>query len=181
MKGVSAISRAVVLVSVLVGASGQLGYSQQSASNKEAGARWSLTFSVGQLPGETNPAAILVSNRAVIDGGPVVKTSGLKNESTKTISSVRIGWLMYREADPSTIIGQGATGPIGVTDFAPGTVAKVDYPVVHVVDAIAPKVKEADLSGAYRIVLAVVHAQFTDGTEWSQKLPMPVVTSTRPN
>jgi hypothetical protein len=120
------------------------------------------TFSAGPYFGEgyksTSVDVYSVTTRA--DKGLAITRVALRNRSPKAVTAVRLHWyLMDRETRKVFLDGDTALVEV---DLQPGENQELSFPVVTFSKVYKPLLNGTNLSGDYRIEIAVVETTYSD-------------------
>lgn len=157
----------LTLVAALLGISGSgKGQSKGNVSDELPGGNWTLSTHPYMGPGY-NSRPVMVT--AVVSNlkGTATRVM-LENNSSKTVSAVKLEWHLMEEQDRSTVLQQGQTPfvtPSGT--LPPGKSRELKFPIVSFAKIHQPLMKNNVLAGDYRIEIAVAEIQYEDGSTWT--------------
>ena len=163
---------------------GSAAYAQQPASSATIPlptGHWTASHSLGSDLGLEGSPAEIVGNNGDASQGLLVTVTQLANRSDKQIAAVRFGWFITSAETPKKILASGRSVVVGLEQFGPGKVARLNFPVVRFAEAMEPYVQNGALSGKYSIEVAIVEARFEDGSVWKQNLEGLGLSPTWPN
>jgi hypothetical protein len=153
-------------LAILVGKS--KGLSQSNASDVLPGGNWTLSSHPYMGPGYYSRPVVVTAVVSNLSGS--VSRIMLENNSTKTVSAVKLEWYLMTEQDRSVVLQQGQTpfvAPSGA--LPPGKYKELEFPIVSFAKIYQPLLKNNVLAGDYRIEVGVAEIQYDDGSSWTAK------------
>lgn len=100
--------------------------------------------------------------------GYVITKVGLKNNSSKPVRSVKLGWYVSSEETKESILQRGETLSILMPDdFSTGKYMPIKIPDLKFVDMSRSLVKGQALNGHFHIDVMVSEILYADGSKWT--------------
>lgn len=162
------------VVSLFV-ASAQSKGQTQNAADKLPDGNW--TFSVNPYMGPGYASKPVVVTGTVSDLSGTATSVMLMNNSSKTVSAVKLEWYFTTEQDRATILQQGQTPLIAPSgSIPPDKYRQIYFPITNFYKLSRPLVKKNALEGDFRLDIAVAEVQYEDGSTWTaakEKLQSP--------
>jgi len=146
----------------------------QSNADKLPDGDW--TFSVNPYMGPGYAARPVVVTGTVSDLTGTATSVMLMNNSSKTVSAVKLEWYLATEQDRGAILQQGQTPLIAPSgSIPPDKYRQIYYPIVNFYKLSRPLVKKNTLEGDFRLDIAVAEVQYEDGSTWTaaKEAPQP--------
>lgn len=157
----------LTLVAFLLGISGNSrGQSKGSAGDELPGGNWTLSTHPYMGPGYNSRPVIVTAVVSNLKG--TATRVMLENNSSKTVSAVKLEWYLMTDQDRSTVLQQGQTPfvtPSGT--LPPGKARELKFPIVSFAKIYQPLLKNNVLAGDYRIEIAIAEIQYEDGSTWT--------------
>jgi hypothetical protein len=121
-----------------------------------------------------NSVPVMVSGvSSTISDGRGLSVNGFKmlNLSNKTVNSVTVAWTLKNEKDPNTVLLQGTTPVIRLSDkqMQSGAYASIAFPVVSFIEIHKPLLVNGEINGDFEIELYISDIEFADGSSWTSK------------
>jgi hypothetical protein len=92
--------------------------------------------------------------------GLTITQVGLKNRSGKSISSLKLHWVLFREEDRNSVLAEGDTPMIPLSDDIPVDGKRIlEYPVVSFWKISRPLQTDGALYGSFRLEIGVSEIQ----------------------
>lgn len=143
-----------------------VGFSTPTKQVDMPGGQWTFSAQPYMGKGFQSRPAVVTSVKSEIKTFSVTSI-GIVNNSSKSISALKLSWTLSREESPESILQQGETPLITLENpIATKASKRVTFPVVSFLEATKPFVKNGMLKGNYRIDVAVKEIQFSDKTTW---------------
>jgi hypothetical protein len=148
---------------VLIGTGTKI--SGQSTKDKLPPGKW--TFAAGPYFGsdyESVPVDVF-SVTSDARKGLAVTSVVLQNRDTRNVVAVKLHWYLKDKDQKGRVLLEGETPLIGVAVPA-GESQTLNYPVVSFAKVHKPLLKGTELSGNFRIEVAVSEVQYDDSSLW---------------
>jgi hypothetical protein len=92
--------------------------------------------------------------------GLTITKVGLKNRSGKPVSSLKLHWVLFREQDRNSVLAEGDTPLIPLSDDIPANGKRIlEYPVVSFWKISRPLQTDGALYGSFRLEVGVTEIQ----------------------
>lgn len=131
--------------------------------------KWTLVTHPYQGPDFASLPVIVSSVTSDAARGAEVTKIKVKNNATKSVASMMIGWYLINEDDKeSTILLSGKTQPIEIPQGLPvGGIREIQQPIMSFARVHRPLLRGGVLTGNFRIDVMVSDAVYEDGTTWT--------------
>lgn len=131
--------------------------------------KWTLVTHPYQGPDFASLPVILFSVTSDATRGADVTKIKVKNNATKSVTYVKVGWYLINEDDKeSTILLSGKTQPIEMPQRLPvGGIREIQQPIVSFASVHRPLLRGGVLTGNFRIDVLISDVVYEDGTTWT--------------
>jgi hypothetical protein len=158
----------IIVLLVTLGASLVISSSNQAKSQEKAQTNlpvgeWS--FSAGPYQGEGYDTRDVVVTSVTTDSrkGLAITKVGLKNQSGKPVSAVKLHWILFREQDRHSVLAQGDTPLIALSGGIPANEKRTLEHIVTSFGKISrPFQNDGALYGSFRLEVEVTEIQYDD-------------------
>jgi hypothetical protein len=138
----------------------------KSDADKLPDGNW--TFSVNPYMGPGYASRPVVVTGTVSDLSGTATSVMLMNNSSKTVSAVKVEWYFTTEQDRATVLQQGQTPLIAPSgSLPPDKYRQIYFPIANFYKLSRPLVKKNTLEGDFRLDITVAEVQYADGTTWT--------------
>jgi hypothetical protein len=146
-------------------------FNREKRAAQLTGGDWGFSARPALNPAyESAPIRVVSVTIAATKSGPEISRVFVKNQSSKTISSVKLAWWLINKQSPTIILGQGQTTPITLRGELPGSERKgIDFspfPLVSFAEISKTLAKDGSLTGEFLVEVAVHEALYADKETW---------------
>jgi hypothetical protein len=142
---------------------------------------WQLAFAPDALQEKDSLVPVVVASAGALQGpanrrGLRLGCGGFRNRSEKTVSALRLRWIIGRDQDraalaqngytANTMLLTGHTLPIQLT-IPKGGSKRTDFSIINFAEITAPLAREGVLTGDYYLFVGVFEVVFEDGSVWT--------------
>ena len=126
---------------------------------------WSFSAHPYFGPGYDTRPVVVITVTATSTSGLVVNEVGLKNLSSKVVAAVKLRWYLSEERTPDTILLQGQTPLIALSESLPvGKRYLLKFPVLSFAKIHKPLLTSGSLNGDFNVQIEVSEVLYEDGT-----------------
>ena len=160
--------KGLVLTLILsVAFSASLSSAQQANQSLQLpGGKWTLSHHPYSRPGYEKMPLLVTGVKGDATQGLAISVAAMASRTSKPIMGYKLNWFLFNEKEPNRVLQTAATPLIYPAQFSANESRQVDIPVVSFIKIYKPLLKDGQLSGDYRIEVAVSEVQFADGTTW---------------
>jgi len=158
----------IIALLVMLGAALIINSSYQAKSQRKAQTNlptgeWSFSAGPYQGYGYKTQDVVVTSVTTDSQKGLTITKVGLKNRSGKPVSSLKLHWALFREQDKDSVLAEGDTSLIPLSDDIPADGKRIlEYPVVSFWKISRPLQTDGALYGSFRLELRVTEIQYDE-------------------
>jgi hypothetical protein len=111
----------------------------------------------------------VIGNENRLEDGPGMSRVEVENSSGKQVKSIKLIWYLFNSLDSTSVVKNGRTKEIKVSNFAPGEKKIVESRLPSFDEMFKGLTKGGYIEGQYFVEVTVGEIKYADGTRWERE------------